>query len=196
MIRLIGRILRLGVVAGLLFGWYVMTTIPIFALKTDEVTADTIVVLGAAVWGNRPSPVYRERLNHAIGLYEAGAAETIIFTGGVGIKSPIAEGEMGRLYALAQGVPDSAIFVDDQSTSTIENLTAVREIMDENQLESALIVSTPVHMKRAMLVAKRVGIDAYTSPTRSTRWLAGGLRVQLYIRELLGYTHHALLWYP
>ncbi len=187
--------MRLLLVGGILLGWYAAVSVPVYALRTDDVTADAAVVLGAAAWGSRPSPVYRERLNHAIALYQQGKVERLIFTGGVGIKSTQSEAEIGRQYALGRGVPDSAILLEPQSTSTIENLTNVRQLAAENDLHTFLIVSTPSHMKRAMLIAKRLGLDAYTSPTRSTLWLRNGTRQQLYVREVLGYAHHLLLFW-
>lgn len=183
------------IIGGLLLGWYSALSVPLYANRTDDVVADAAIVLGAAAYGSRPSPVFRERINHAIQLYEDERADHLIFTGGIGHRDRVSEAAVAKNYAIANGVPASAILIEEQSTSTIENLTNVRALTDGSEINSFLIVSTPIHQKRALLVANRLGMDAYTSPTRTTRWLGTGLRQQLYVREVLGYAHHFLLFW-
>jgi len=193
--RPIFGLFRLIIICGLLLGWYSALSVPLYAQRTDNITADAAIVLGAAVYGNRPSPVFRERINHAIQLYQDNQVDHIIFTGGIGNRDNISEAAVGRNYAIASGIPVSDILIEEQSTSTIENLTNVYELTKSTDIDTFLIVSTPSHQKRAMLVANRLGMDAYTSPTQTTRWLGTGLRQQLYIREVLGYAHHFLLFW-
>lgn len=178
----------------MLLVWYAATSVYVYSLKSEPVSADAAVVLGAAAWGNRPSPILRERINHAIELYRAGHVEHIIFTGGLGVKSPLTEAEVSRRYALGRGVPDSAIILEDKSADTIENLTNVREIALAHDIDTFIIVSTPMHMRRAMFIANRLGLDAYTSPTQTTRWLPNGTRPYLYVREVMANVHHWVLW--
>ena len=161
--------------------------------QIDETrTADAAIVLGAAVYRERPSPVFRERINHAIQLYNDGLVEKIIFTGGVGRRDRLSEAEVGRNYALARGVPEEAILIEGSSTSTLENLTNAKQIAEQNDLQSFLIVSTPFHMRRALAVAQDLEMEAYTSPTRSTRWLSNFTRSFSFSREVAAYTWYLL----
>jgi uncharacterized SAM-binding protein YcdF (DUF218 family) len=162
--------------------------------QLDEVRpADAAIVLGAAVFRDRPSPVLRERINHAIWLYENGYVETIIFTGGVGWNDSRSEAEVARQYALSQGVPAAATLVESSSISTIENLVNAQQVASENNLHSFLIVSTPYHMKRAMAIAEELDMEAYSSPTRTTRWINQATKSRAYMREVAGYLAYLVL---
>ena len=186
------RAIRIVTVLSILLIWYAAMAITIFSWRTDVVSADAIIVLGAAAWGERPSPIFRERLNHAAQLYQAGAAQRVIVTGGVGVKSRYSEAEIGRRYLLRLGVADVDILVEDQSADTIENLANVKKIAVAEGLDSFILVSTPFHMKRAMFIAQRVGLQAYSSPTRTTNWLNTGLRQYLFVREVAAVIQHWL----
>lgn len=193
--RLFSKIFRVVFIAGLLLGAYSAIGVPLYAQRTDNVTADAAIVLGAAAYGNRPSPIFRERINHAIQLYQDNQVDTLIFTGGVGNRSSNSEAAVARSYAIQRGIPASAILIEESSTSTIENLTNAFALVEGTEIDTFLIVSTPIHQKRAMLIAERLGRDAYTSPTQTTYWRGTGLRQQLYIREVIGYAHHFLLFW-
>jgi uncharacterized SAM-binding protein YcdF (DUF218 family) len=156
--------------------------------EVDEARpADAAIVLGAAVFRDRPSPVLRERINHAIWLYENGYVERIIFTGGVGWNDARSEAEVARDYALAQGVPSDATLVEITSVNTAENLYNARRVAAEHDLHTFLLVSTPFHMKRAMALADDLEMEAYTSPTRTTRWISDRTKRRAYWREVAGY---------
>ena len=155
--------------------------------------ADAAIVLGAAVFRDRPSPVLRERINHAIWLYQNGYVDVIIFTGGVGWNDARSEAEVAQQYALAQGVPAAAILVETTSVSTLENLINAQQIALSHNLHSFLLVSTPYHMKRAMAMAHDLGMEAYTSPTRTTRWLNQATQSRAYVREVAGYLAYLIL---
>ena len=129
--------------------------------KDYKTRSDAVIVLGAAVHNGEVSPVYRERLNHGIWLYENGYVDHLILTGGMGEGSYVSEAEIAKRYVLFKGVPDEAIFIEEKSTITEENLKYAKQIMDENSFETAIIVSDPLHMKRAMLMAKDYGITAH-----------------------------------
>jgi uncharacterized SAM-binding protein YcdF (DUF218 family) len=155
--------------------------------------ADAAIVLGAAVFRDRPSPVLRERINHAIRLYENGYVDTIIFTGGVGWNDARSEAEVARQYALAQGVPAAATLVETTSVSTLENLSNAQHVAAAHDLHTFLLVSTPYHMKRAMAMAEDLGMEAYTSPTRTTRWINQATKSRAYVREVAGYLAYLVL---
>jgi uncharacterized SAM-binding protein YcdF (DUF218 family) len=130
--------------------------------------ADVIVVLGAAHYDGRPSPVLRARVDHAIDLYERDLAPRVIFTGGVGVGDTVSEARVAARYAAAQGIPESAIVTELTGVRTRESMVSVREIMDAEGLETAILVSDPFHMLRLRLIALRLGIRSYESPTRTS----------------------------
>ena len=132
--------------------------------------ADTAIVLGAAAWGSNPSPVYRERINEAISLYRDGRVHWIIFTGGTREPGYPSEAEVGRLFSLRHGVPLSAMLVDVDSRNTWQNLQHARQLMALAGIQSALLVSDPLHMRRAMTIATDLGIQAEPAPTPSSRF--------------------------
>jgi uncharacterized SAM-binding protein YcdF (DUF218 family) len=130
--------------------------------------ADVIVVLGAAQYDGRPSPVLRARLDHAVALYNRGIAPVMITTGGVGAGDTVSEAVVGRRYAIRLGVPAEAVFTERSGLRTIESLRAVADLMSERDLETAVLVSDPFHALRLRILAARVGIRASTSPTRTS----------------------------
>ncbi len=160
--------------------------------QVDEARrVDAIVILGSAVWpGGRPSPSLYARTQHAIELYRAGYAARMILCGGVG-QYPPAEAEVMRQLAIAAGVPSEALFLDDSSHSTEENLAHAKALMDRHGWKSALIVSDPFHLLRAQIIARDLGITAYRSPAAdSPTYTTPRLRFQYTTREAL-----ALIWY-
>ena len=147
-----------------------------FSTVDQKCRSDVAIVLGAAVYADEPSPVYRERINHGITLYEEGFVDKIIVTGGAPDGSEMSEASVAKKYLLEQGVPDNVVLTEDTSTITQENLENSKVIMDEYGYETAIIVSDPLHMKRAMLLAEDAGITAYSSPTPTTDMSACGQR--------------------
>jgi uncharacterized SAM-binding protein YcdF (DUF218 family) len=126
---------------------------------------DAIVVLGAAQYNGRPSAVLAARLDHAIALYKEGWAPYLVFTGGKLPGDVYTEAETGRRYAIARGVPASAILMENTGSTTLESIRNVRAIFDANELRSALFVSDRTHMLRVLRQASDQGIDAWGSPT-------------------------------
>jgi len=131
--------------------------------------------------------VLRERLNHAIDLYEDGTVQYLIFTGGQGSPNEAAEADVAAAYALAQGVPQEAILRETTSTNTVENLTNARQVAAANGLDTFLIVSTPFHMKRAMAIAADLKMEAYSSPTRSIQWISWLTKTRAFLQEVGSY---------
>lgn len=123
--------------------------------KIDEKQkADVAIVLGAATYGEKVSPVYEERLNHGIWLYENGYVEKLIVTGGVGAGNPHSDSYVAKQYMMEQGIRSEDILMEEKSTITQENIKNAKELMDAYSYSSAIIVSDPLHMKRAMLMAR------------------------------------------
>jgi uncharacterized SAM-binding protein YcdF (DUF218 family) len=129
---------------------------------------DAIVVLGAAQYNGRPSPVLRARLDHALSLYREGLAPRIIVTGGVGRGDTTSEATVGRQYLLTRQVPSSAVVVQAHGRSTEASMTAVADWLAQQRLHRVILVSDPFHMFRLRLEARRTALEAYTSPTGSS----------------------------
>ena len=142
--------------------------------------ADAIVVLGAAQYAGRPSPVLKARLDHALNLWNKGLAKRLVLTGGRGTGDTISEAAVGRRYALKAGVEDGAILLENEGRTTNESFAAVAEIMKEKNLERAILVSDPFHMLRLQILAKRFGVTSVTSPTRTSPISANRLEALAY----------------
>jgi uncharacterized SAM-binding protein YcdF (DUF218 family) len=158
-----------------------------YADNVSNVQADAAIVLGAALWGKELSPVFKERVNHAIHLYRNGKVRKIIFTGGHGSKNEPAESAAARRYAVENGVAIEDILIEEESHNTYENLFYAKQVADAHGLKKVLIVSDPLHMKRAMVMAKDLGFEAYPSPTTSTLYQSMGSQLQLLVHETYYY---------
>lgn len=163
-----------------------------FANITYDGPADAAVVLGAAVWTNEPSPVFKERINHAINLYRTGRVRKLIFTGGQGNPGEPTEASAARDYALQSGVPASDILVEDKSHTTYQNILNSKQLADAHGIRTVLIVSDPLHMKRAMTMARDAGLEAHPSPTPSTRYQGMRSRLKLLMHETYYYIGYLL----
>jgi uncharacterized SAM-binding protein YcdF (DUF218 family) len=152
----------------------------------DEVQpADAIIVLGAAEYRGKPSPVLGARLNHALFLYLKQMAPRIITTGGAGGDPVFTEGSVSRAYLTQHGVPPEAVVVEREGESTAQSVAAVVEIMRRMNLKSAIVVSDGYHIFRVKKMLESSGLKVYGSPRPSApadRWQ--------YIRQAVGY----LLW--
>lgn len=129
---------------------------------------DAIVVLGAAQYNGRPSPVLKARLDHALGLYRERTAPLVIVTGGVGRGDTISEAEVGRRYLVAHGVPADSVVAQREGRTTMASMSAVAEWLRPRGLRRVVLVSDPFHMFRLRLEAHRTALEAFTSPTESS----------------------------
>lgn len=151
--------------------------------------ADVILVLGAAEYNGRPSPVLRARLDHALDLYSRKLAPRIMTTGGSGGDPMFTEGTVGREYLIAHGVPGEAISVENESGTTVESTAMAGEIMHRMGLESVIVVSDGYHIYRVKRMLQSSGLKVYGSPRKDAaqhpmreRWN--------YVKQAVGY----LLW--
>jgi uncharacterized SAM-binding protein YcdF (DUF218 family) len=149
-----------------------------------------VIVLGAAVWQNRPSPVFEERIKHGIQLIRNQAADYLILTGGIGNGDTHAESAVAHQYALAAGVPARRMLTEAVSTVTAENLAQACALMKQHGLGNALIVSDPLHMKRAMTLARDIGITAYAAPTPTSRYRGWNSKAESLAYETFFYLGH------
>ena len=166
------RVLR-GVLASVIVGTVLViawTSFRIWAVgnRDDRRPADAIVVLGAAQYDGKPSPVLKARLDHAIDLYRAGLSKVIVVTGGKAEGDRTTEAASARAYAVGKGVPASAILIEDQGRTTLESLGAVAGILRDHGLTSALLVSDRTHMLRVLRIAQDQGIAGFGSPTTTS----------------------------
>jgi uncharacterized SAM-binding protein YcdF (DUF218 family) len=160
-----------------------------YSMATNTEPADVAVVLSAAILEGEPVPIFEERIKHAIGLYEAGIVEFILFTGTYR-DGAISESEAAKNYALRLGVPEDRIYIETSSRITLENLQQAKVVADEQQWSRWLLVSDPPHMKRSMRMARDLGIDAHPAPTLTSQY--GGRRGQVYfwVRETWLYANY------
>ena len=162
--------------------------------KEDHKTrCDVAIVLGAGTYNGEVSPVYRERIHHGIWLFDNGYVDYIILTGGFGEGSSISDAEAAKQYTLSKGIPEHAIFIEEKSTITEESLQYAKEIMEDQSLSTAIIVSDPLHMKRAMLMAGDYGICAYSSPTPTTMYKGFKTRFSFLLREEFFYIGYSIV---
>ncbi|MGH7656578.1 MAG: YdcF family protein [Gemmatimonadaceae bacterium] len=155
----------LGATAVLMVLWLAsMAAVLVWALEDDARKADAIIVMGAAQYQGKPSPVLRVRLDHALALWQRGLASRLVLTGGIGEGDTISEAEVSRVYVMARGVPDSAILLENDGRTSAQSLRAAVDLLHEQELRTAIVVSDPFHMLRLEILGRRYGIDPYTSP--------------------------------
>jgi uncharacterized SAM-binding protein YcdF (DUF218 family) len=158
--------------------------------RRDEAhQADVILVLGAAEYRGRPSPVLRARLDHALDLYHRGLAPRLMTTGGAGGDPVFTEGGVGRSYLIGHGVPSEAIIVETESESTLESLAMASEIMQRMGLHSVIVVSDGYHIFRVKRMLQSHGLNVYGSPRPELHY--DPLHEQWnYVKQAIGY----VLW--
>ena len=171
------RLLRRTVVTGvaLLVGAWVVSGVGVVVWSNrDEaaqpVAADAIVVLGAAQYEGRPSPVLRARLDHAIALHGRGLAPLLVVTGGRGFGDTTTEAAVSQRYAMRRGVARDAILLEDRGRTTSESMRGVAAILGTSPAHPrrAILVSDPFHMLRLAVLARRFALAPVTSPTRTS----------------------------
>ena len=155
--------------------------------------ADAAVVLGAAASDNGVSPVFRERLNHSIRLYQNGYVKKVIITGGYGEGNKYSDAYIASLYVSENNIPQEDILIEESSKITEENLKNAKIIIDDNKYMSVLIVSDPLHMKRAMLMAEDMGINAFSSPTATSMYKGTKVKLEFLARETFFYIGYKIV---
>ena len=181
------KILVIALLALLLATTVTGARIYTYGSVSSDTKADAAVVLGAAVWSTNVSPVFRERINHALNLYRTKQVRKIIFTGGQGNANEPTEAAAARSYAVANGIPAQDILVEQKSHTTYENIVYAKQIADGNNLKKVLLVSDPMHMRRAMTMASDIGLEAYPSPTPTTKYQSWNTQFRELARETFYY---------
>jgi uncharacterized SAM-binding protein YcdF (DUF218 family) len=158
-----------AIIIGPLLAWLTSAALVVIWSQRDASRpASAIVVLGAAQYVGRPSPVLKARLDHAIALWKNGLAPVLVVTGGKGPRDTTSEAEASYAYAVKQGVPDSAILVESVGRTSDESMRAVADTMRARGMRDAVLVSDPFHMLRLQVLATQLGITPYTSPTQTS----------------------------
>lgn len=178
--------------AGLIWCIIAATLIGEYGTRDHAIKSDCIIVLGAAVNGNSPSPVFEERIRHGINLYNAGYGTKLVFTGGIGEGDRHSEAGVARLVATRHLIPASDILIEERSKTTLQNLSEADALMRKHGLKSAIIVSDPLHMKRAIIMVDGLNINAVSSPTPTTRYRSVQTKLGFLLRELY-FLHHYVI---
>ncbi len=139
-----------------------------FSKKYSEEVSDVIIVLGTRIENGKVSPLFKERINQGILLYQNGKAPYILFTGGQGKGQLETESAVAKKFAIDNGVPAEAIILDEKAKSTFQNLKYSKKIMYSMGFKKALLVSDPYPIKRAMAFAQHFNLTAQPSPTQTS----------------------------
>ena len=162
--------------------------------KDEERPADAIVVMGAAQYDGRPSPVFAARLDHGVALFLAGDAPRFVVTGGKAAGDRTTEAAAGRAFAIERGVPPDSIIVEDRSRTTLESVRAVAALLKADGATTALFVSDRPHMLRVLRMAADAGVTAWGSPTRTSPIESDlGARVDATVHELAALAYYFLV---
>lgn len=194
-------VLRLIAAAGL--GWLIcLLAIMLWSRRGVAGPADAIVVLGAAQYGGRPSPVLRSRLDHALGLWKASQAPVVVLTGGRGPGDLISEAAAGRRYLVRRGVPNSAILLESNGRTSLASIRSAAALLHDDSTSGhqagvagvasvagtadhprVLLVSDPFHMLRLAVLARLHGLRPLPSPTRTSPISANRAVLEYMVRE-------------
>ena len=167
-IRHLSQALGLLLLAAAIGYTVALVMVLVVSQQDERRPVDAIIVLGAAQYNGRPSPVLRARLDHALGLYRDGLAPVVVVTGGVGLGDTTSEALVGKRYLAAHGIPVTALIAQPQGRTTMASMTAVAQWLRRRGLRRVLLVSDAFHMFRLRLEARRTALEAYTSPTESS----------------------------
>jgi len=145
-------------------GWAaVVVAVAVHGARDQATGADAIVVLGAAQYNGRPSPVFRARLDHAATLYQRALAPIVLVTGGIGAHDTLNEANVGRDYLVRLGLPSETV-VPLAGEDTYASLSEVKRWFDGRTSRRVLLVSDGFHMLRLQIIASRLGLMPFTSP--------------------------------
>ncbi|HHY82215.1 MAG TPA: DUF218 domain-containing protein [Clostridiales bacterium] len=123
--------------------------------------ADCILILGAGVWGSRPSHMLEDRLLQGIELYKSGVSDRLLMSGDHGRKDYDEVNTMKR-FAVESGVPSEHVFMDHAGFSTYESMYRARDIF---LVKKVIVITQEYHMHRALYIANKLGLDAYGVPS-------------------------------
>lgn len=181
-IIIIASLILLGILLVLGINFYVVLSTKNQFSNIEELNSikdiDCILILGAGIWGDKPSPMLEDRLLEGIKLYEAGVAPKIIMSGDHG-REEYDEVNIMKSFAIASGIPSEDIFMDHAGFSTYDSIYRAKEIFEAKRI---VIVTQDYHLHRALHIANSLDIEAYGVPSNPRKY--GGQFIRD-IREIL-----------
>ncbi|WP_406944664.1 YdcF family protein [Halobacillus sp. SY10] len=168
----------------LMLGYALYTGYSVWTYGDEKASeADAAIVLGAAQWNGKPSPVFEGRLKQGIELYKEEQVEYLILTGGKSEQAASSEAEVGKDYAMDHGVKEEDILFEDRSLITEDNLSNAKEVSHEKGIRSFLIVSDQFHLKRAVAMAEKLDMEVEGVPTEYSAYKSMETKVPFFLRE-------------
>ncbi len=161
------------------------------ARRVDRV--DVIAVLGAAMYGRRPSPTFQGRLEHAALLYRRGFSQRLLVLGGKQPGDEVTEADTGRAWLVSNGLPEDAVAAEPEGNTTLESLRAAAGFMQERDFQTVMLVSDPWHNLRVRRMARDLGLQAYVSATWQSAAKSQWKRLRGYTRETFAYLYYRVL---
>ena len=154
-------IVLISIIITIIINYYIINTSKKRILKEEDYSKlnniDCILILGAGIWGDKPSPMLQDRLDEGIKLYKKGLSSKIIMSGDHG-KEEYDEVNVMKSYAIDKGVPSKDIFMDHAGFSTYESVYRSKEVFEVKKM---IIVTQKYHLYRALYIADRLDINAY-----------------------------------
>jgi uncharacterized SAM-binding protein YcdF (DUF218 family) len=189
MMRFLFRLTVLLVLVPLLYLVWTAGSIWRTSQRDDRPASDAIVVLGAAQYNGKPSPVFKARLDHARQLYEADVAPLIVVLGGKQEGDRVTEGQAGTAY-LEETLPANRVTGIKGGEDTLDSLKKFTGLAEERRIRKIVLVSDPLHLGRAKEMAEDLGFETAVSASKipeSDQTKRDGL-----IRETLNLTFYRI----
>lgn len=145
--------------------FYVSLIVKIYGYTNinEAQNTDAIVVMGASQWNGYPSPIFKNRLEHALSLYQKGLSSKFILTGGTGKGEKISESRVGENYLVGNDIAAKNIFTEEVGRTSLQSLMEIAQILKNQNLNSVILVSDGFHMMRLNKMAKDLNINVYLS---------------------------------
>ncbi len=176
------RRLLLALALAVVVAWLASLGAVLAAAHRDEAAAaDAIVVMGAAQYDGRPSPVFRARLDHAAALFRRHLAPEVIVTGGTGTGDTVSEAVVGRRYLVAAGLPADAVAAESAGRTSAPSVAAAAARVRRGGGTRLIFVSDGFHMLRLAFLARRFGVHALGSPAPDSPILSNSRREIAYL---------------
>ena len=180
--KLVRRALLVGFVSAFVYLAVTFVQVWVAARRDQSGPAQAIVVLGAAQFNGRPSAVLRARLDHAAELYRGGVADVVVVTGGKQPGDQFTEATAAAGYLASKGIPDSNVLRETGGRNSWESLAAAARFLKREGRTKVVLVSDPFHSARIVAIASEVGLDARSSPTRTSP-ITGSQEVEHMVKE-------------
>ncbi|MCA1011172.1 YdcF family protein [Halobacillus halophilus] len=177
------RLLKIISILIVVYGLYTGYSLWTFGEEENIPDADAAIVLGAAQWNGEPSPVFKGRLKQALELFKDDKVDYLIFTGGGSQEAAASEAEVGKEYAVKNGIPKESILIEKRSLVTKENLINAKKVASRKGIDSYLLVSDQFHLKRAVGEAESQGMDVTGVPTQYSAYETLKTKIPFFLRE-------------